>query len=264
MNGPKLSPHGQLPMPTLEQRGHVTPPTHPAPVLASPSRPHAKQNGFQEYHQNDQSTHQRPSFSQSTLQNHNGVAHHHHPSHGTAWPTYDTPPPHRPENMENFPQHATAYSYQNPFLNSFDRQRPSSSHSNISNHSVPSPIKNRPSMSPAQSVKDLNPLSFPQSGTPAGAFPPQTARTNGTSPKKQSSPPIELPYSSSPMANSSSGISPTKHSPPRPSSNHSIAGTPVLPPVASLSPSPRPQDFGVPSKGLPFEQARINGHVTTQ
>ncbi|KAH7136639.1 hypothetical protein EDB81DRAFT_87959 [Dactylonectria macrodidyma] len=48
------------------------------------------------------------------------------------------------------------------------------------------------------------------------------------------------------------GISPTKHSPPRPSDRGSASkitiATPILPPVASLSPSPRPQVLTPPSK----------------
>ncbi|KAH7160113.1 hypothetical protein B0J13DRAFT_121428 [Dactylonectria estremocensis] len=48
------------------------------------------------------------------------------------------------------------------------------------------------------------------------------------------------------------GISPTKHSPPRPTDRGSASkitiATPILPPVASLSPSPRPQVLTPPSK----------------
>ncbi|KPM44790.1 hypothetical protein AK830_g1685 [Neonectria ditissima] len=48
------------------------------------------------------------------------------------------------------------------------------------------------------------------------------------------------------------GISPTKHSPPRPTDPGSATkisiSTPILPPVASLSPSPRPQVLTPPSK----------------
>ncbi|KAK7416124.1 hypothetical protein QQX98_005452 [Neonectria punicea] len=48
------------------------------------------------------------------------------------------------------------------------------------------------------------------------------------------------------------GISPTKHSPPRPTDPGSATkisiATPILPPVASLSPSPRPQVLTPPSK----------------
>jgi len=268
MNGPTLSPHGQLPMPSLGQNGHVSPPTHPPPGLASPSRSQPTSNEYRQHHQNSPSIYQRPPSSQSMSQNVNGVAYHSRASPGAAWLTCGTPPHHRPENIGNLPRPATAYLPQNPFLNSFDRQRPSSSHSNHSNHSLPSPIKNRPSMSPTQGNKDVGPLAFPQSGSPNGAFaPPHAAQINVLSPKKHSSPPVGLFQSCSPIRNPpllASGLSPTKYSPPRPSSNHSMAGTPVIPPVTSLSPSPRQEDFSAPHKVLTFEQARTNGHVTTQ
>jgi hypothetical protein len=98
--------------------------------------------------------------------------------------TCGTPPHHRPENIGNLPRPATAYLPQNPFLNSFDRQRPSSSHSNHSNHSLPSPIKNRPSMSPTQGNKDVGPLAFPSPVALTGPLHHRTRRKSMSSPRR--------------------------------------------------------------------------------
>ncbi|KAI9881038.1 MAG: hypothetical protein M1830_008920 [Pleopsidium flavum] len=268
MDGPTLSPQGQLPMPSLGQNGHVSPPTHPPPGLASPPGSQPTSNGYRQYHEDAPFTHQRAPSSHLMAENVNAVVHHGHSSPGVAWLTGGAPPQHRPETTGNLPRPATAYAPQNPFLNSFDRQRPSSSHSNHSNHNLPSPIKNRPSMSPTQGGKDVGPIAFPQPGSPSGSFPPPHAAQNTVlSPTKHSSPPVGLLHSSSPVTNPplpASAFSPTKHSPPRPSSNHGMAGTHVMPPVTSLSPSPRQQDFTPPHKVGTFQQARTNGRVTTQ
>ena len=184
-----------------------------------------------------------------------------------AWLVGSSPPENPLDSIATTPRTSFAYPQQNPFLNSFDRQRPQSSHSTYSNHSVPSPTKNRTSTSPSQ-ASQVGPLAFPQ---PNGGFaPPPQIHSNGFSPIKHSSPPpgalspSSSPVSKSPLPAASSGYSPTKHSPPKPSTHHSMASTPVLPPVTSLSPSPGPQDYTPPIKMLPFEQPRTNGHITTQ
>lgn len=258
MNGPTLSPEGQSPMPSRGQNGDVSSPTQPPPGLASPPESRIKSNGYLHHDQ-------RPSSSHSTAEIRNGVP------PGPAWLAGSSPLQNPLDSMANTPRTSFAYPQQNPFLNSFDRQRPLSSHSNYSNHShysVPSPTKSRPSMSSSQASHAVGPLAFPQ---PNGGFaPPPPIHSNGFSPMKHSSPPLgalspsSSPVSKSPLPAAASGISPTKRSPPRPNNHHSIAVTPVVPPVTSLSPSPGPQDYTPPIKMLPFEQARTNGHVTTQ
>jgi len=258
MNGPALSPEGQSPMPSRGQDGDVSSPTQPPPGLVSPPESRIKSNGYLHCDQ-------RPSSSHSTAETRNGLL------PGPAWPAGSSTPQNPLDSMANTPRTSFAYPQQNPFLNSFDRQRPLSSHSNYSNHShysVPSPTKSRPSMSPSQASHAVGPLAFPQ---PNGGFaPPPQIHSNGFSPMKHSSPPLgalsssSSPVSKSPLPAAASGISPTKHSPPRPNTHHSIAVTPVVPPVTSLSPSPGPQDYTPPTKMLTFEQARTKGHITTQ
>ncbi len=258
MNGPTLSPDGQSPMPSRGQNGDVSSPTQPPPGLASPPESRIKSNGYVHHDQ-------RPSSSHFTAENRNGVP------PGPAWLAGSSPPQNPLDSMANTPRTSFAYPQQNPFLNSFDRQRPLSSHSNYSNHSnhsVPSPTKSRPSLSSSQASHAVGPLAFPQ---PNGGFaPPPQIHSNGFSPIKHSSPslgalsPSSGPVSKSPLPAAASGISPTKHSPPRPGTQHSVAGTPVVPPVTGLSPSPGPQDYTPPIKMLTFEQAQTNSHITTQ
>jgi hypothetical protein len=111
-----------------------------------------------------------------------------------------------PQNPLEHGKHATnvfAYPQQNPFLNSFDRQRPLSSHSNYSNHShysVPSPTK-AGHQCPFASKPRRRSTRLPQ---PNGGFaPPPQIHSNGFSPMKHSSPPLgALSSSSSPVSKS--------------------------------------------------------------
>ncbi|KAI9738638.1 MAG: hypothetical protein M1834_008143 [Cirrosporium novae-zelandiae] len=186
----------------------------------------------------------------------------------TLFPPFQTPRP------------STAPQGDNPFLNTFDRQRPMSSQSMASVRSFPSPVVNRPSMSPTQGNKEVGPILFPPTNQPTfsrhsmGGFVPSDAQTPGTNHHDS---PYSLPPASPPKASPmqphstayihsspssagphatpshpSSGISPTKHSPPRTSERetHSISSTPVLPPATNLSPSPRAQmSWLIPEKG---------------
>ncbi|KAI9839944.1 MAG: hypothetical protein M1819_000136 [Sarea resinae] len=232
MNGPSLSPHGQSPgppgvtngvgvYPTSTPNGttHLPPSTLFGLPNGNPSRPSTSGDGI-------------PHFNSSLSNN------------GVKW--YDNEDPHG-----NTPSRA-----QNPFLDSLDRQRPSSSHSVPD---LPSPIKNQHSMSPAARNKDVGPLAFPGPGSPNGTFVPPAAQPPSHSPMKHSSSPIQMRFSSpSAIPPASSGISPIKHSPPRPGSGYGISGTPILPPIASLSPSPSQQILSAPSKVLTPEQAKTD------
>lgn len=148
---------------------------------------------------------------------------------------------------------------QNPFLNSFERQRPGSSHAT---HNIPSPTKNHSSFSPSQVSENAVYGQTPDvNGTPAHRLPPATPQPPSYSPiKQQSSPPMPaMQHSpSSPSAHpslhqnapSSPGFSPTKHSPPRSFGAGEITSTPVLPPVENLSPSPQVRNPPPPVKSV--------------
>ncbi|KZF26370.1 hypothetical protein L228DRAFT_11053 [Xylona heveae TC161] len=188
----------------------------------------------------------------------------------------------------------------NSFFDSFDRQRrPSLSSQGQPQSPVPSPVKSR--SSPPAPNKDVGKLEFPEPGSPSlPPLAPSTTRPVAISPVKRSSSPVQQPLPRAPshppqqallsspisapsaIPPASSGISPTKHSPPRRPSqsrvglpsgvgsgslgegaNGSKTRTPVVvPPVASLSPSPPPQQIMTPPhKSLPPMQEQSKGDV---
>ncbi|KAG0649550.1 Histone-lysine N-methyltransferase [Hyphodiscus hymeniophilus] len=123
--------------------------------------------------------------------------------------------------------------------------------------SLPSPLSGAPLLTPSNKANPP-PLS-------ASSSPPVAPTSNGV----QHQPPFPAnlsPYQVAPISTQApslmqfqdpnlppaiTGMSPTKHSPPRPSTSNSSLGsaTPsVLPPVTSLSPSPRLQNLGPPIK----------------
>ncbi|KAL4953914.1 hypothetical protein BDW69DRAFT_148700 [Aspergillus filifer] len=171
---------------------------------------------------------------------------------------------------------------------SFPR-RPSSSHSTQS-PTLPSPIQNRPSMSPTQGNRDVGPLA---------GFPPMVS-SDGPTPWTQQTPRPSTAHHASfssiysgnvsfatPTANRASsphsqhllsGISPTKQSP-RPMTAGGMAGAPILPPVQRLEPSPKLMGRSSPDAPIPppvkcmtpeQEERRqrenaigLHGHLTT-
>lgn len=179
-----------------------------------------------------------------------------------------------------------------PHFGSFDAgsfsQRPSSSHS-AQSPNLPSPIRNRPSMSPTQGNHDVGPLAgFPVPPPPNGNVPftpsgqhyarPNTASHPASHPASHdltSSMHGGYPsLSATPNASQSSppqsshgmhlsGISPTKNSARPLTSGGSAGGAPVLPPIQALEPSPKllgrsSPDAPVPSpmKSMTPEQER--------
>ncbi|PWY80644.1 PHD finger domain protein [Aspergillus heteromorphus CBS 117.55] len=162
-------------------------------------------------------------------------------------------PPHNPDSLNG---------------GTFPARRPSSSHS-VRSPTLPSPIQNRPSMSPTQGNRDVGPLAgFPpvapsdhsnqwtpygQQQTPRpntgnhasissihGGRPSFTATPTGS----RSSPPQSshgVPFS---------GISPTKQSP-RPMTSGSVTGATVLPPIQRLEPSPKLMGRSSPDAPIP-------------
>lgn len=255
LNGPTLSPQGQISSPHLN--GNLTkPPSPPGPASYSNGyASHApKQNGYP-----PQSSDHSPD-----------------PLSSTANDTSEKPPSvgwsarYSSHQISQPFQQAQSSPSQNPFLNSFDRQRPRSSHST---NKVTSPIKNRPSLSPPQMNQNGVLTQTPATNGTFSHHLSSTTQVPAFSPVKiQSSPPMPAvqPVSSSPVVHphlqqnppSSPGLSPTKQSPPRSSKTNDVAVTPVLPPVQALSPSPRIQILQVPVKGLGLEEARsMNGYM---
>jgi hypothetical protein len=102
---------------------------------------------------------------------------------------------------------------------------------------LPSPIINRPVITPSQGNYDVGPVA----GIPQ--YNQSTAPQNlpvGT-PTPSLGPPSNGPSSSPPL----SGVSPVKHAPSIPPS---VSGTPVFPPAAMLAPSPEHGPLPTPSK----------------
>lgn len=243
MNGPTLSPEGQISQ-RAYQNGNMTQAGQAPPGLRSPPGPPAYSNGYTSHTANQNGYREAPSSSSPSVPNGTHQSSNKPPT--TGWSASYSPP--RSAQTPQQPKETSPS--QNPYLNSFDRQRPGSSHSS---HDLPSPIKNHPSLSPPQS-KAL-PV-FPPTRTTNGVGTSQPPRSR--SPVKQLSSPLmplmQLP-SSSPInhpslrknASSSPGLSPTKQSPPRVKS-HDMVGTSVLAPAPSLEPSGGQQDLRAPTK----------------
>ncbi|KAL4874330.1 hypothetical protein BJY04DRAFT_225121 [Aspergillus karnatakaensis] len=145
-------------------------------------------------------------------------------------------------------------------------RRPSSSHS-IHSPTLPSPIQNRPSMSPTQGNRDVGPLAGfplmvssdgPTPWTPHGQH--QTPRpTTGNHASFSSIHSGNVSFAT-PTANRAvsphnqpahlSGLSPTKQSP-RPLTAGGMVGAPILPPVQRLEPSPKLMGRSSPDAPIP-------------
>ncbi|KAL5332176.1 hypothetical protein BJX70DRAFT_404884 [Aspergillus crustosus] len=145
-------------------------------------------------------------------------------------------------------------------------RRPSSSHS-IQSPTLPSPIQNRPSMSPTQGNRDVGPLAgFPPMMSSDGPAPwtpygqNQTPRANTGNHASFSSVHSGNVSFATPTANRASsphtqpallsGLSPTKQSP-RPITAGGMAGAPILPPVQRLEPSPKLMGRSSPDAPIP-------------
>ena len=254
----RKSVEGDAQMPPIKKYKPVnSKPQAPNPSIPTNAYPGGQTNGYSPHVNNNHYVPQLPPQAFHSPYATNGSHTNNNQSPIVGWSARYTPPqPPQQQQNYNLPPPAS-----NPYANSFDRQRPSSSHST---NNVASPIKKVPSLSP------------PQHGTTSfGSSYSQTPQTNGTlhhqalpptgppafSPVKQQSPKaaplLGHAPSSSPVAHqpplkanglSSPGFSPTKHSPPRQvPPGQTIAGTPaVLPPAPQLLPSPRPQGGGMP------------------
>ncbi|KAL8698720.1 MAG: hypothetical protein Q9201_006419 [Fulgogasparrea decipioides] len=259
MNGPTLSPQGQM---QYQQGAHATQAV-PPPGLRSPPAPPAYANGYTHHVApgDDHASQTTATGYQPSSQSVNGIGQVNGHT-GTRHAFHQTPQ--RP--------YYQSQSAQNPYLNTFDRQRPSSSHAT---NNVPSPVKktpvasspslnheNTPKLSPCTNGKMPSPSNLP------AALPPPVKQQTSSPP-----PPLHPP-SSSPIngpsfqndAPSSPGFSPTKQSPPRPPMGLDLGNAPVLPPVADLVPSSKEQELYPPFNPLNLEQQApaVNGYPSRQ
>lgn len=244
MNGPTLSPQGQIP--SSLGNGLSNPSAQPPPGLREPSERPISSNG---------STHHMEQRSGYHLESTSVSLAHPIPEAGnygtertspTGWSArYSTS---QITQSSQRPQYSPALS--NPFHNSFERQRPTSSHAT---YNVSSPTKNPSSSTPSHICENGVYGQMPHTNgiSAASRLPPATPQLPSYSPiKQQSSPPMPRvqPHQQSPSspsshpllhqnAPSSPGFSPTKHSPPRSFGPGEVTNTPVLPPVENLSPS---------------------------
>jgi len=248
MNLPSLSLQGQLQgspsiFPGNQEQSFYS-------GLKSPPGLPAYTNGYANHVNDNRYVPQLPPNSFQSPYASNGHQPTNHQTPNVGWSARYTPPQ-QSQHQQNYGPPPPSL---NPFANSFDRQRPPSSHAA---HNVSSPIKKVPSLSPPQhsaatfsppsySTPHANGISHNQPLPPTG--PPAFSPVKQPSPRAASS--MGHPASSSPAVHqlplqasgpSSPGYSPTKHSPPRQAPpGHGITGTPaVLPPAPVLSPSPR-------------------------
>lgn len=259
LSGPTLSPQGQL----QSQQGSQVTQVVPPPGLRSPPGPPAYANGYTHHvSPRDGHTNQGQAGTSaygSSLDSVNGIGH----VNGYA---------DAPQMTHQTPQRYQPPSSQNPHLNTFDRQRPSSSHAT---DNISSPVKKTPiASSPAFNHENTPRLSPYTNGTmptssdlPAALPPPVKQQTSPPPPALH--PPSSSPINGPPLPHdgpSSPGFSPTKQSPPRPPPSLYFGAPPVLPPVANLVPSPKHQDFQPPIKPLKLDQQTpaVNGYSNHQ
>ena len=264
MNGPILSPQGQV----QKQQGSGSVHTALPPGLRSPPGPPAYSNGY---------THHVPARDGSIQPNPSGSPSYQGSTHtvtGTGQINGHANSQVASQNPPQYTPHRPSYqplNGQSPYLNTFDRLRPTSSHhaaTNLSPVKTPSfassPINNQntPNLSPY-----TNGISTTTPNLPAALPPPVKQQTSPPPPALH--PPSSSPINHPPLHNhvpSSPGFSPTKQSPPRPPSSLGAGSVPVLPPVASLEASPKQQNLQPPIKPLHFQKptVTVNGHADHQ
>jgi hypothetical protein len=134
--------------------------------------------------------------------------------------------------------------------------------------SFPSPLVGALILSPSPSYRDMASASFPPQPTrPSSSYLASSPLQMHATPSNR--PPGSDPGHLSALPPATTGISPIKHSPPRPTTANGMASfgsaTPsVLPPVDSLSPSPRQQNLSPPVKSSDPERSRMNGQNHAQ
>ncbi|KAK5947135.1 hypothetical protein PMZ80_001282 [Knufia obscura] len=256
----------------------VTQPSMPGYAMRQAQRQNPFVNGTQQYNYNGYPPQERLPGNGHAQNLYNQVA---YPSHPPLYPQQSTP------NGQQYPLRPTSSHSQTP--------RPASAHSQANGHSspmphrIPSPIVNRPTMSPTQGNHDVGPIAgVPGSSPsmqPATVATPYTngSHTNGMLPQ---STPNQQPFSQNSSFSASqqsttqpvSGLSPMKqrtsasplptpslvpskqgaHRTPSSSFNvpasRSVSGTPIFPPAENLAPSPQQlnrEPVPTPSKHSP-------------
>ena len=180
----------------------------------------------------------------------------------------------RPSPVQPSPSPSASNGYGAPPSRSTNGQQP---HSHDSGHrrssiNLPSPLSGAHVLTPIHKAPPManfrTTSSPPIASTPSAQ--PQFPHSSKFSPPRAASSPANQaplpPHSQDPnqasaLPPASMGISPTKHSPPRPTTSNGSLGsaTPsVLPPVASLSPSPRLQNLTPPVKPSEPDRPREN------
>lgn len=254
MQGPTLSPQGQLPHPSNHSSNSALA-ASPPPGLRSPPGPPAYTNGYADHITQQNGYTPRPQYTLSETQSSrfSGTGQSHLITPNAAWSATYEPP----RSAETPNQATPVPHFANPFHNSFTRQRPTSSHSQVTNG---------PTLSSAPSTYSPTVNGYPQAPNPASnGLPSQTYSLPPPLPppvKHQSSPPTttanHLPSSSPNLgpnlhreAPPSPGFSPTKQTSPRPApinpgtatspppsfQNHTATG---LSPIKQRSPPPKP------------------------
>ena len=165
----------------------------------------------------------------------------------------------QPSQIQPSPTPSGANGYGLPPSRPVNGQQPQSHDGSYRRSSInmPSPLSGAPILTPVQKAPPM--ATFSTSSSPLIASTP-SAQPSVPQPAKSSPTPItrspqhpqiQDPNQATTLPPASTGISPTKHSPPRPTTSNGSFGsaTPsVLPPVASLSPSPRLQNLTPPIK----------------
>lgn len=260
MNGPTLSPQGQV---QHQQASHLAQ-TAPPPGLRSPPGPPAYVNGYTSHvnARNDPHSAQAhtPAF-QPVPRSANGTG-----QVNGHQPASQNPAQQTPQRVNHSSQNNT-----NPHFNTFDRQRPASSYATSN---IPAPVKTTPVASLPinyENTPKLSPYTNGMSATtpnlPAALPPP--VKQQASPPPRPLHPSSSSPINHPPLHNdtpSSPGFSPTKQSPPGRPPSLGIGPAPLLPPVADLAPSPKQPLLHPPIKPINFEQpaAAVNGHTNHQ
>ncbi|RDW89086.1 hypothetical protein BP6252_01118 [Coleophoma cylindrospora] len=243
-NAFNLAPLAQTYTPAAAN-GHKSPYSQPSPQLAG------SVNGLS----NEQSqTQPQPAVGAiGTLTK----AHQDYNSHG---PIQSSRPPSAgsAQAMPPTPQHSNGH---RTAANGTDHRR--------SSVNMSSPLAGAPLLTPMNKPA----MSFSGNGSPVPNFTPSSQMPRVSPPHPLSSPSAaqsssqQDPGHASALPPASTGISPTKHTPPTPKVDplSGVFGTPsILPPVASLSPSPQLQNLSPPVKHAEPERSSQSSQGTSQ
>jgi hypothetical protein len=198
----------------------------------------------------------------------NGNVLHHSPSTLTASPLHATPVQHNPTRHSPVASSPALSAYgAPPSPRALNGPHPGSNDESQrrSSINISSPVASAPVLN---SLNRPNPaMSVPSSSSQVIGPTPSTKPAPFSPPDQASSPSMHAPSlqrnhdpgHASALPPAATGLSPTKHSPPRPSTSNgsfSSATPSVLPPVASLSPSPLLQNLTPPVKPSEPERYR--------